>query len=178
MRVDLMRDRATSFPVLEKKDQVRSMRVWHCKYKSLQPLAELPNLQELVIATYPDKTLRALGRMGRLSYLRILNMPDITSLEKLSGLTCLKTLSLETSPSWDASAKRTVVSSLEPIAAIAGLEHLQLFGVCPPDKSLAPLERLKSLRSARFQQYPQEEVERFFRVTGAIDQFNPASSFD
>ena len=116
--------------------------------------------------------------MGRLTSLRILHMPDITSLEELSGLTCLKTLSLETSPSWDASGKRTVVSSLEPIAAIAGLEHLQLFGVCAPDKSLAPLERLKSLRSARFQQYPQEEVERFFRVTGAIDQFNPTSSFD
>lgn len=173
-----MRDSAPTFPILKNKEQIRFMRIWHCKYKTLQPIADLLNLEELVIATFPDRTLEALGSMPKLSYLSILHMPKIKNLQELSDLSSLETLSLATSPSWDASGKCTIVESLEPIAAIANLKHLQLFGVCPPNKSLAALGKLKNLRTARFSQYPQTEIDRFFSHTGIMDKSNPGSSFD
>jgi len=171
-----MRDRASTFPVLENRERIRRMRIWHCKYKTLQPLADFKNVEELVIATFPDKTLSALASMRNLRYLHILHMPKITDLRELSHLSELESLALATSPAWDASGKCTVVESLEPIAAITGLKHLELFGVCPPSKSLASLEQLKNLQSARFSQYPKAEIDRFFLITGVLNQFNPKPS--
>lgn len=178
MIVDLMRDRAERFPVIDNREQVRRMRIWHCKYKTLQSIAEFQNLEELVIATFPDGTLRPLASLRKLRHLRILHMPKITNLEGLSGLKGLESLALETSPSWDASGRCTVVESLEPIASISGLKHLQLFGICPPNKSLAALEQMKNLQSARFSQYPQPEVERFYDASGVVNEYIPKSSFD
>jgi len=175
--MDLIRDRATTFPEVKNKEKLSRMRVWHCKYKTLQPIAEFHNLEELVVATFPDKTLRPIVSLRKLRYLRIVHMPKIASLHELSELEGLESLALETSPSWDASRRCTIVESLEPIAAITGLKHLELFGVCPPDKSLAALEKLKTLQSARFSQYPQTEVERFYRNTGVINEYIPRSSF-
>ena len=177
MCVDLMRDKASKFPTLESKDNIRRMRIWHCKYKTLQPLAEFQHLEELVIASFPDETLEALAPLRKLRYLSILHMPKITDLRELHHLSGLESLALATSPAWDASGKCNVVKSLEPIGVITGLKHIELFGVCQLDKSLAPLEQLKNLRSARFSQYPQAEIDRFFRVTGVLNQFNPKSSF-
>ena len=175
-RIDLLRDRSAKFPPIEQREQVQCLRIWHCKYKTLQPIAELQNLEELVIATFPDQTFQILASLRKLRYLRVLHMPKITSLQGLAELTGLESLALETSPSWD--GKRwTTVDSLEPIAAIPNLKHLQLFGVCPPDRSLIALEKLKSLQSARFSQYPQAEIDRFYHATGAANEYMPKSSF-
>jgi hypothetical protein len=177
MHLDLMRDTATVFPSVDRPCEIRTLRVWHCKYKSLQALAGLENLEEVVIATFPDKSLDMLALLNKLRYLSILHMPKVSELEVLAGLESVESLSLSTSPSWDAARKCTIVSSLEPVARMKSLKHLELFGVCPPDKSLAVLENCSTLQSARFSQYSKNEIERFYQATGVVNQFNPKPSF-
>jgi len=173
MHIDLMRDSATAFPQLEKKENIRSLRVWHCKYKNLKEVALLQNLEELMIASFPDKSLDIFLSLGKLRYLSILHLPKVSDLAALSALPNIETLSLSTSPAWDAAKKCTIVESLEPIASLKSLKHLELFGVCPASKSLASLEQCKSLQTARFSQYPKDEVERFYSVTNVTNVFNP-----
>jgi hypothetical protein len=84
---------------------------------------------------------------------------------------------LSTLPSWDASRKTTTIESLEPLAAIPALAHLELFSICPPDKSLVPLEKCKDLRTARISQYPRAEIDRFFAGKKVGNRFNPEPSF-
>lgn len=175
--LDLIRDPARSFPVPSDPGAVRSARVWYCKYKSLAPLAELRNLEELTIAGFPDESFEFLGELERLRFLSVLHLPKITSVAPLAKLSLLETLSFSTLPSWDASRKVTIVESLEPLADIPALTHLELFGVCPPDKSLVPIERCKHLRTARFAQYPAKELARFYERTALVNKFNPAPSF-
>lgn len=171
----LMRDPNRIFPPVTNGDDVRSATVWHCKYKSLEPLAALRNLEELVIATFPDESFDFVGRFEKLRFLRILHMPKISDLDPLARLTQLKILSLSTLPSWDASRKITTIASLEPLTSLPELVHLELLGICPQDKLLAPLERCKQLKSARFSQYPQAETDRFFNRTSVSNQFNPVA---
>lgn len=177
MHLDLMRDTAMVFPRLDNKAEIRTIRVWHCKYKNLRALADFVNLEEIVIATFPDKSLDVLVALTKLRYLSILHMPKVSELEPLSSLKNVETLSLSTSPGWDAAGKCTIVSSLEPLTRMKSLRHLELFGVCPADKSLALLEQCENLQSARFSQYPKKEVERFYQVTGIVNCFNPKPSF-
>ncbi|MCS0628353.1 hypothetical protein NX786_03285 [Telluria mixta] len=171
--LELMRDPARTFPSVADPDAVRQATIWHCRYASLAPLAGLRHLERLVIATFPDASLEFLGRLEQLRHLRIMHMPKVSDIEPLAGLTQLTSLSLSTLPSWDASGKTTTVRSLEPLAALPALAHLELLGICPPDKSLVPLEQCPHLRTARFSHYPAAEVERFFRQTAVADQFNP-----
>lgn len=177
MHLDLIREKATAFPQLESKAEIRTLRIWHCKYKSLQALAEFGNLEELVIASFPDKSLEIIASLRKLRYLSILHMPKVSELEVLSRLPNIESLSLSTSPAWDSAGKCTIVDSLEPIAGLAALKNLELLGVCPVSKSLAALEQCKNLQSARFSQYPKEELERFYSATGVANLFNPEPSF-
>jgi hypothetical protein len=177
MHLDLMRDAASSFPKIENESNIRSLRIWHCKYKSLRDVAKLESLEELVIATFPDDTLDFLLSLRRLRFLGILHMPKVTTLAGLENLAALETLSLATSPAWDAAKKLTVVESLEPISRISSLKHIELFGVCSANKSLAMLEQCQGLQTARFSGYPKGEVERFFSTTKVINQSNPEPLF-
>ena len=171
--LELIRDPARTFPSVADPDTVRQATIWHCRYSSLAPLAELRQLERLVIATLPDASLEFLGRLEQLRYLRIMHMPKVSDIEPLAGLTQLTSLSLSTLPGWDASGKTTTIRSLEPLAAMPALAHLELFGICPPDKSLAPLEKCKHLRTACVSRYPAAEVDRFFRTTRVANQINP-----
>jgi len=167
--LELMRDSSKTFPELECSSTVRTARIWHCKYRSLAAIGALTNLEELVIGSMPDLSLEFLGKLSRLRYLSIDHMPSITSLMALQKLTNLEVLSLSTSPGWDAARKCTIVDSLMPLATLPRLKQLQLFGVCPPDKSLRDLQSGPSLESARFSQYPADEIARFFLETGLPD---------
>ncbi len=175
--MDLMREPATVFPKLERQDEIRALRIWHCKYKSLKAVAELQNLEELVIASYPDKSLEIFQPLRKLRFLSILHMPKVSELAVLSRFVSMESLSLATSPAWDAAGKCTIVESIEPVAKMRTLKHLELFGVCAADKSLSVLEQCKSLQTARFSQYPKIEVERFYRATNVVNQLNPEPSF-
>lgn len=176
MHLNLIRDTAPAFPLIEHPLEIRTLRIWHCKYKSLRMLESLENLEELVIAGFPDGSLEMLIPLSGLRYLSILHMPKVSNLQALAGLSKLGSLSLSTSPAWDAARKVTTVESLHPLAYLSSLKHVELFGVCPPDKSLADLEKLAALKTGRFSQYSQEEIERFYSVTQVVNQFNPPPS--
>src|SRR4051812_13295548 len=158
VHLDLMRDSSTDFPGLENPGQIRSLRIWHCKYKSLRQLSSCPNLEELVIATFPDSSLDVISSLRNLRYLSIVHLPKVSDLTPLAQLAKLESLSLSTLPSWDSTGRTTVVKSLKPIALLSALKHLELLGVCSPDKSLAEVEQCKMLQSARFARYPKAEV--------------------
>jgi hypothetical protein len=102
-----------------------------------------------------------------------MHMPKVSDIAPLAGLAQLASLSLSTLPGWDASGKTATIRSLEPLAAMPALAHLELLGICPPDRSIVPLQRCIHLRTARFAHYPAAEVERFFRQTAVENQFNP-----
>jgi hypothetical protein len=176
-RLDLMRDAAKSFPVPLDASRVTHLRVWHCKYASLAGLSRFSNLQELVIATYPDATLDALAGLASLRVLHIVHLPKISDLRPLQSMKELQSLSLATLPSWDASRKRLTISGLEPLAALVGLQHVELLGVVTADKSLAALEGCRALVSARLHGYPTSEVQRFFEATRVANAFNPPTTF-
>ena len=171
--LELMRDPARAFPPVADPDAVRRATIWHCRYTSLAPLAGLRQLEHLVIATFPDASLEFLGRLDKLRFLRIMHMPKVDDIGPLAGLTQRTALSLATLPSWDACGKMTTIRSLEPLVALPALAHLELFGICPPDKSLAPIEKCRHLRTARFSHYPSAETGRFFKMTKVANQFNP-----
>lgn len=175
--LDLLRDPATKLSTLEHPLELRSMRVWHCKYKSLRALADLSNLEVLVIGSLPDDSLEFLTSLKKLRYLKILHAPAVRCLGPLTDLSTLESLSLATSPAWDSAGKCLTVPTLEPLTKIASLKHLELFGVCASDKSLAVLEQCKNLQTARFSQYPKSEVNRYYAATRVKNAFNPEPIF-
>lgn len=177
VHLELIRDPARTFPVVNDPESVRSARIWHCKYKSLAPLVNLQNLEELVLATFPDESFELFEKLKKLRFLHVLHMPKIDDISSLSKLKQLVSLSLSTLPSWDASRRTTTIKLLEPLVAMPQLTHLELLGVYPLDKSLVPLENCKHLQTARLSQYPSTEISRFFTATKVIDRFNPNPSF-
>jgi len=178
MHLDLMRDEDKIFPAVAQPDAVRSLRIWHCSYRTLDGIGNLRNLQTLVIATFPDATLSALSSLSQLRYLRILHMPRVTDLSPLMALSALECLSLETLPSWDSSGKTTEVDSLDPIGHLHELCYLALFGVRPKDRSLAAIERCQRLQSARFSKYPKSEVARFYQVRRVSNAHVPEPEYE
>lgn len=172
-----MRDSSREFPSLAAPRDVTTLRVWHCKYQTLEPVAGLGNLEGLAIATYPDRTLDPLGHLESLRYLTLLHVPKVVSLDPLKALTSLEVLSISTLPSWDASSRVMEVDSLRPLAELPNLRHLELLGVRPRDGSLRDLDGCASLESVRVSKYATGEVERFRSVNGASDAFAPEPWF-
>lgn len=175
--LELMRDSSKTFPKLECPSTLRTARIWHCGYRSLVAVGALINLEELVIGSLPDRSLEFLCKLSRLRYLRIVHMPKIADLAAVEQLTSIEVLSLSTSPSWDVARKCTIVDSLMPLAGLPRLKQLESFGICPADKSLRDLQCCPALESARFSQYPVDEIARFYRETGLPDTFAAESLF-
>ena len=140
-------------------------------------MAELRNLEGLVIAGFPDESFEFLARLEKLRHLSVLYMPKIFDIAPLAKLTQLTSLSLSTLPSWDASRKTTTIQSLEQLAAIPKLAPLELFGICPSNKLLIPLEKCRRLKSARISQYPRAEMSLFYAATNVANQINSSPSF-
>lgn len=172
---DLMRDRAKVMPSDPDGAEFTALRVWHCNYESLSPVAQYPNLTTLVVATYPDADLEPIASLNGLEYLSLVHLPGVNDLAPLAQLTHLRTVRLATLPSWDSSEKVTVVDSLRPLALLPELTHLELFGVMPANESLSDLEDAPRLISVRVSKYPKAEVTRFRDLTGATDAFAPSS---
>ena len=176
--LSLVRDERRAMPDVADAQSVRTARIWHCKYRTLEPLSELIGLEGLIIATFPDPDLESLSTLKSLRYLRILHLPHVRHLDPLAGLDRLEVLTLETLPSWDASGKVTEVESLQPLTRLSALKHLQLFGVRTPQRSLAQLEDIPSLESVRLSKWPTAEVARFRSRTGIPDTPAPGAWFD
>jgi hypothetical protein len=177
MHLVLLRDEGGQFPRVQDQGTVRTLRVWHCKYRTLAPITSFRALEGLEIATYPDETFELVAELEHLRYLRVLHLPRVTDLGPLSALRSLVTLRLATLPSWDTSDTKSIVRSLAPLAELPALQHLELLGVVPEDRSLAPLEHCESLRSGRFSQFPKREVERFYVKTTVANAFAPPPEF-
>ena len=165
-------------PTVPNPGDVYTLRIWHCSYRTLEPIRGFRNLRTLVIATFPDPTLAVLAALSHLRYLQIIHMPRITDLSPLAALYNLECLSLETLPNWDVSSKVTEVESLDPISELRQLRHLALFGVRPKDRSLSAIERCPQLESGRFSKYPQSEVTRFYDATQISNAHVPEPEFD
>lgn len=173
MHLNLLRDTAKEIPSLADPSAIRSLCVWHCKYKTLTPIRELKNLRALKIASFPDASFEAIAELQQLEWLSVLHLPKVTSLGPICRLANLRFLSLETLPSWDSSGKRTIVESLLPIAALPLLAHVSLLGVIPADRSLDVLNGSRHLRSAKFHGFPKSKVEHFFQASSAQDAHMP-----
>jgi hypothetical protein len=169
-----MRDSSKTFPAFDEPGRITALRVWFCKYQTLRQIEELSNVRTLVIAGYPDESFEPIGRLASLEYLSVVDFPKITSLEPLADLGQLRVLRLHCLPSWDSSGRVIQIESLAPIARLARLEHLELFGVGPANGSLSALESLPGLRSVRVSKYPPAEVDRFRAVSAVSDEFAPA----
>jgi hypothetical protein len=178
MHLEFMRHKGSGMPPVEEPGAITSARIWHCNFRSLAPLSELTNLRTLAIATYPDDSLEPLANLRHLTYLNVLHFPRVSDLTPLSELSDLETLSLSSLPSWDVSGKVLEVESLQPLANLRRLRHLELFGVRPRKDGLLPLMNLDQLESARLSKLPDEEVKEFLEKTGAADAFNPEPDFD
>jgi hypothetical protein len=174
MIAEFMRDGARSLPTHPAPSEVTALRVWHCKYKSLEGLSDFVNLKTLVIATYPDADLAPLTGLSTLEYLSIVHLPKVSDLAPLSQLQELNTIRLHTLPSWDSSGRHTTVRSLAPLADLPGLAHLELFGVLPEDSKLDDLESCPSLESIRVSKYPEGEADRFYQRSGLANSFAPS----
>ena len=87
-----MRDPAREYPSLDEPGGVSTLRVWHCKYKTLEPIADLKRLEGLAIATYPDETLEPVGRLSSLRYLSLMHAPKVADLDPLAALTALEVI--------------------------------------------------------------------------------------
>jgi hypothetical protein len=174
--IDLARDESRVFPPRPLDLTARSLRIAHCRYGDLNALSQFRELRALEIIGFPNSTLESLSQLLELRWLRVLHLPQVTSLAPLRLLSHLRCLSLATSPSWDSSGKVTCVDSLQPIAHLPELQHIELFGVVPADRSLAALETSSSLRTVRVSKYPKSEVIRFRSVTGFADTFMPDAS--
>lgn len=177
MHVELIRDEARTLPPIAAPNEVDTLRIWHCKYRTLDVLRQFTHLRGLEIATFPDSSLAPLSDLRNLRYLRLLHLPHVTDLEPLELLTSLTTLRLATLPSWDSSKRTTTVKSLTPLARLQHLRHLELLGIVPADESLSPLQECPYLETARFHLIRDSEVARFFAATRARDDFAPDPDF-
>jgi hypothetical protein len=175
VNLELLRSIERTMPVPPNPEAFLSLRIWHCKFKSLAPIAAFVRLEKLTVATYPDATLDALAGLEHLRHLALLHFPKVADLAPLAHLKKLETLSLATLPSWDASRRRIEVQSLEPLAKLPALRAIELFGVVNPDRTLATLAKSRTIKTARFSGYPKKEVCEFYALTGASSDFNTTS---
>ncbi|GLH81499.1 hypothetical protein SSBR45G_64080 [Bradyrhizobium sp. SSBR45G] len=173
MFVAFIRDNSSAFPGVDNPESVSALKIWSCSFGSFSFLSSFRNLRELAILAYPDAGFDHLAQCTQLVSLSICHFPNAHDLAPLGRLPNLAALSLATLPSWDSSGKVQTVESLEPLAGIASLQHLELFGVRPRDRSLEPLKSCKNLKSLRCSKYPKRDVARFYAETGCSDAFCP-----
>ena len=177
VHIELREDGARTFPEIAEAANVTTLRVWHCKYRSLESLRQFTNLSGLDVLPFPDASLDAVGELGCLRFLSILHLPKVSDLGPLSRLKSLTALRLSTLPSWDASGKKTTVASFEPLAQLAELRHIELLSVVAADNSLRTLERLPLLETANVHGFPKDEVARFFTSSGINKAHVPNPDF-
>lgn len=173
MHLRLTRDASRDFPSVSDPGAVETARVWHCKYRTLEPLSSFTNLVGLVVATFPDPSFSMLRGLQQLRCLRIIHMPKVVDLDPLADLANLEILCLETLPSWDASSKRTVVRTLEPLLSLGSLRHLELLGIVPQSRSLDVLTRMAGLQSVRLHGYRKSTVAAFFESSSVANAHAP-----
>jgi|TARA_B110000008_G_C16836368_1_gene510751 hypothetical protein len=177
MHLDFMRDKSKVMPQIESPLEVTSIRIWHCKYESLEQINKCKNIEVLVIASLPAEDFEFLKNFKNLKYLSVVHLPKINDLSPLEAITSLETVSLSTLPSWDSSGKVSVISTLVPLASLPKLKHLELFGVRPENKSPLELTSSKSLVSIRLSKYAKKLEKELYESTGITNDWAPEPEF-
>ena len=178
MHLDFMRDSSKVMPIIDSPSEVRSIRIWHCKYTSLASLADCINLEVLVVATFPDESFECISGLKKLRYLSVMHLPNVTSLSVIADLHCLESLSLSTLPSWDSSGKVTTISSLKPLATLPNLKNIELFGIRPESKSPMELVASTSIESVKLSKFTKKLAATYYSEAGVVAGRFPAPVFD
>jgi len=168
--LEFIRDTSKVMPVSDVADQIRCLRVWHCKYKTNKEISHYKNLVELEIAGFKEESFDILSGLKGLKSLRVLHMPKLMSLSGLEALDNLEALSLETLPSWDSSSKKTIVESYEPLLGLNKLASLNLLSIVPEQRSIKELACLSHLRSAQIAGVDRRDIEAFFSDNSHIER--------
>ena len=168
-----MKDKSKDMPIIDNPHEITSMTIWHCNYLSFAQISKCTNLEQLNVATLPEADFDFLSKCSSLKFLSITHLPNISNLDALANLLQLETISLSTLPSWDASGKKTIVHTLEPLAKLPKLKFLELFGVVPETVSLESLSIFQHLESARFSKYPKKILNQFYKQFEVSDNWAP-----
>jgi len=177
MHLELMRDNSKVMPQIDSPLEVKSIRIWHCKYESLEQINKCKNLEILVIASLPEADFKFLNNFKSLKHLSVIHLPKINDLSPLEAMTSLETVSLSTLPSWDSSGKVTVVPTLAPLVNLPRLKYLELLGVRPENKSPLELASSKSLVSIRLSKFSKKLEKELYEKTGLANDWAPEPEF-
>jgi hypothetical protein len=135
------------FKAVEHLPQLRRLRITHARPKSIDCLASLCNLEELVleyVSGFSD--LSPLAQLPRLRSLHLENLRKVADHSGLSGAAGLQYLSIHGTVDWK--------QPIKDFEFLHGLPSLQVFAlwqvICKaPFPALLPLARLKSLKRVR-----------------------------
>lgn len=146
MKLELVRLPDRVFPTLESPLRYKYLRVWHCRYETLQPIEQFRNLVQLEILTVPDDNLSFLPSLTKLKRLKIIHFPKVSDLNPIGKLHDLVELELNCLFSWFQSRKRITVESFKPISKLSKLKTLDLAGVDPLDGDVLCLRSCSALK--------------------------------
>jgi hypothetical protein len=136
MKLELLREKARDFPKIENPLDFTEIKIWHCRYHSLNQLSDFKNVESIEVATYPDASLEFIGELSQVKSLKIIHLPRIHDISPLSKLKSLERLYLAVLPSWD---KLQHIASLNPLRGLMNLRSLSLHGIGVDDGCLKPL---------------------------------------
>lgn len=136
MKLELIREKSKDFPTIDNPLSYTEIKIWHCRYQSLNRISEFQNIESIEIVTYPDTSLEFIEKLPRVKFLKITHLPKVSDISPLSKLASLEALYLSVLPSWD---KLQHIASLKPLSRLTNLRSLSLHGFFIDDGSLQPL---------------------------------------
>jgi hypothetical protein len=142
MKLELALLAGKNFPQIDEPLKYTEVRIWNCKFTTLDPLKQFQNLERLEIFVFPDETLEILGNLIQLQSLKVTHFPRVNDLTPLSHLPVLEELELSPSPG---SYKKQHVKTLAPLKKLTHLKKISLRGIMVDDGSLEPLGSCPSL---------------------------------
>ena len=80
---DLVRDTEKQLPDIPIDTQ--KLRIWYCKYRTLEAVRRLPLINELVIAGMPDADINYLSQLKHLKHLSIVGLAKVKNIDFLNS---------------------------------------------------------------------------------------------
>ncbi len=164
--IELLRTGPDEFVEASQDNRAIALKVWGSRVRDFTPLERMAQLIHLEILDFEHGSLRTIGRLKNLRFLRIIHIPKEHDLTPLAALENLEELLLESLPSWDASGKTLVFESLRPLAGLKQLKRLVLMKVRVEEHGLQPLWGLTKLE--RFETENLFTLEEFAQLAGKL----------
>jgi hypothetical protein len=134
MEASVMRDK-TGDEIEKISPDVYHLTIWYSKVKDWNILRSFKNLQLLKIAGYDGDSIEPITALKNLESLHLLHFPKLASISGIEELKNLKELWLHSLPSWDASNKKLVIDSFNPLKQLKHLTVVNIVGVNTRDGS-------------------------------------------